>query len=75
MSWPSPERLDELRERVEEQEQELHVALEELEDVARRAFDPQRWIRSHPWLWIGGALLAGAWLGARWPAHREGARE
>jgi len=74
MSWPSPDRLEELRERVEEQEQELHVALEELEDVARRAFDPRRWIRARPILWIGGAFLVGAWLGAQWPAHSEGGR-
>jgi hypothetical protein len=31
MSWPTDERLNTLRERVEEQEQELHVALEELQ--------------------------------------------
>jgi hypothetical protein len=74
MSWPSHERLDELRERVEEQEQELHVALEELEDVARRAFDPRRWIRAHPLLWIGGAFLAGAWLGTRTHANQEDTR-
>jgi hypothetical protein len=72
MSWPTDERLNTLRERVEEQEQELHVALEELQGVARRTFDVRRWIRSQPGLWIGGALLAGIWLGTRAHANREG---
>ena len=74
MKPASDERLDELREQVEEKEQELHVALEELEDVARRTFDVRRQIRQRPFLWIGGALVAGAWLGSRWTANREGAR-
>jgi hypothetical protein len=74
MSSPPHQHLDSLRESVEEQEHELHVALEELEGAARRAFDMRRWIRSRPLLWIGGAFLAGAWLGAQWPAHRNGAR-
>jgi len=71
MSLSSNERIDELRESVEEKEQELHVALEELEGVARRAFDVRRRIRSQPFLWIGGALLVGTWLGARWSAHQQ----
>ena len=70
MNSSSHERLEELREQVEEQEQELHVALEELEGAARRAFDVRRQIRSRPFVWIGGAVLIGAWLGARWSAHR-----
>jgi hypothetical protein len=74
MKPASDERLEDLREQVEEKEQELHVALEELEGVARRAFDVRRQIRQRPFLWIGGALVAGAWLGARWNANREGAR-
>ena len=73
MSGSAHERRDALRDRVEEQEHELHVALEDLEGVARRAFDVRRWIRARPALWIGGALLVGAWLGARAYASREGA--
>jgi len=71
MNGPSHERLDALREGVEEQEHELHVALEELEGVARRAFDVRRWIRARPQLWIGGAFLVGAWIGVRTRANRE----
>ena len=74
MNSGSNERLEELREQVEEQAQELHVAIEELEGVARRAFDVKRRIRERPLIWLGGAFLAGAWLGTKWPAHREGAR-
>ena len=74
MKPTSDERLDVLREQVEEQEQELHVALEELEGVARRAFDMRRRIRERPLLWIGGAFVAGTWLGSIWAANREGAR-
>jgi hypothetical protein len=74
MTPEANERLEVLREQVEEQEQELHVAIEELEGVARRAFDVRRRIRERPLMWLGGAFVAGAWLGAIWPAHREGAR-
>jgi hypothetical protein len=65
VSSPSDHRLDALRELVEEQEAELHVAVEELEVVARRAIDARNWIRSRPWTWVAGALFAGAWLGGR----------
>ena len=65
MSSSSDQRLDALREQVEEQEAELHVAVEELEVVARRAIDVRNWIRSRPLVWLGGALLLGAWLGGR----------
>ena len=74
MKPDSNERLEVLREQVEEQEQELHVALEELQDVARRAFDVKRRIRERPLLWLGGAFVVGAWLGTMWSAHREGTR-
>jgi len=65
MSSSSDQRLDVLRELVEEQETELQVAVEELEDVARRAFDARHWIQSRPFLWTAGAFLVGAWLGGR----------
>jgi hypothetical protein len=74
MKQDSTERLDELREQVEEQEQELHVAIEELQDVARRTFDVRRRIRERPLLWLAGAFAVGAWLGTMWPTHRGGAR-
>jgi hypothetical protein len=54
-----------LRERVAEQEVELLVAVDELEDVARRVIDARHWIRSRPFLWTAGAFLVGAWLGGR----------
>jgi hypothetical protein len=65
MSSPSDQRLDTLRELVEQQQTELHVAVGELEDVARRVIDARYWIRSRPFLWVAGALLVGAWLGGR----------
>ena len=65
MSSSAEERLDTLRERVEEQEVELHDAVQEFEDVARRAIDARHWIRSRPFLWAAGAFLVGAWLGGR----------
>ena len=65
MSSSADQRLDALRERVEEQEVELHDAVQELEDVTRRAIDARQWIRSRPLLWAAGAFLVGAWLGGR----------
>jgi len=65
MSCSAGERLDTLRERVEAQEVELHDAVQEFEDVARRAIDARHWIRSRPFLWAAGAFLVGAWLGGR----------
>jgi hypothetical protein len=73
MKTASDDRLDVLREQVEEKEQELHVALEELEGAARRTFDVGRRIRQHPWLWLGAAFLAGAYVGSMF-GNREGAR-
>jgi len=65
MSSSAEARLDNLRERVEEQGVELHDAVQEFEDVARRAIDPRHWIRSRPFHWAAGAFLVGAWLGGR----------
>jgi hypothetical protein len=65
VSSSADQRLDALRERVEEQEVELHDAVQEFEDVARRAIDARQWIRSRPYLWVVGAFLVGAWLGGR----------
>jgi len=59
------ERIEVLRELVEEQEAELHVAVEELEVAARRSVDVRNWIRHRPFVWTAGALLLGAWLGGR----------
>lgn len=61
----SEERIEVLRDLVEEQETELHVAVGELEEVARRVIDARHWIRSRPFLWMGGAFLVGVWLGGR----------
>jgi len=65
VSSSADQRLDALRERVEEQEVELHDAVQEFEDVTRRAIDARQWIRSRPFLWVAGAFLVGAWLGGR----------
>jgi hypothetical protein len=65
MSSPSDQRLEVLRDLVEEKETELHVAVGELEVAARRAVDARHWIRSRPFVCVGGAFLVGAWLGGR----------
>lgn len=65
MSSSAEERLGTLRERVEEQEVELRDAVQEFEDVTRRAVDARHWIRSRPFLCFVGAFLVGAWLGGR----------
>ena len=65
MSSSSDQRLEQLRGLVEEEERELHVAVEELEDVARQVIDPRYWIRSRPFLCVAGAFFVGAWLGGR----------
>jgi hypothetical protein len=65
VSASADQRLDALRERVEEQEVELHDAVQNFEDVARRAIDVRHWIRSRPFLWAAGAFIVGAWLGGR----------
>jgi hypothetical protein len=59
------ERIEALRGLIEEQEAELHGAVEELEVAARRSIDVRNWIRHSPFVWIAGALLLGAWLGGR----------
>jgi len=59
------QRLSVLRERVEEQEQELRTAVDELEHAARRVVDARHWIRSRPIALTLGAFLVGIWLGGR----------
>ena len=61
----SEQRMEQLRESVEQQEAELRSSVEELEHVARRALDARHWIRTRPYLWAAGAFLVGAWLGGR----------
>jgi hypothetical protein len=59
------ERIEVLRELVEEQQAELHDAVEELEVAARRTLDARSWIRQRPFVWTAGAFAVGAWLGGR----------
>jgi len=58
-------RIVRLRGRVSEQEAELRVAVQELEEAARRAFDLRHHFASHPLLFTTGAFLVGVWLGGR----------
>lgn len=60
-----PPRTEVLRERVEQQHEELRSAVEALELAARRAVDVRHWIRARPGLWTAGAFLLGLWLGGR----------
>ena len=63
----SEERMEVLREQVEEQEAQLRESVVELEHVAKQAVDVRHWIRTRPYLWMAGALVMGAWLGGRRP--------
>jgi hypothetical protein len=54
-----------LRDRVEEQEQELEAAVRELTVAARRSVTPAHWIRARPLLCMSGALAMGFWWGTR----------
>lgn len=53
-----------LRDRVEEQEQELEAAVRELGVAARQSVTPAGWIRERPLLCVTGALALGWWLGS-----------
>lgn len=57
-----------LRDRVEQQEQELEAAVRELGVAARQSVTPASWIRERPLLCVTGALALGWWLGS----HRRG---
>ena len=59
----STESLAILRDRVEEQEQELEAAVRELGVAARQSVTPASWIRERPVLCLTGALALGWWLG------------
>ncbi len=59
----STEPLAILRDRVEQQEQELESAVRELGVAARQSVTPASWIRERPLLCVTGALAIGWWLG------------
>lgn len=54
-----------LRDRVEQQEQELEAAVRELGVAARQSVTPASWIRERPLLCMTGALALGWWLGSQ----------
>jgi len=54
-----------LRERIAAQEQDLRLAVRELELAARQTFDLQHRVESHPLMWITGAFALGFWMGGR----------
>jgi hypothetical protein len=60
----SGESLSVLRERVEQEEQELESAVRALAAVTRRSMTPAHWIRERPLAILTGALVFGWWLGS-----------
>ncbi len=54
-----------LRDDVERQKHELHVAFATLSTVTRDSVNPKRWIQDHPFTCVLGAFALGHWLAGR----------
>jgi hypothetical protein len=59
------ERVEALREELEDDERELRAAVAELEIAARQTLQPREWVRRRPLSALGGAFLVGWWMGRR----------
>ena len=59
------EKVVELRDRIQHDEQELDAAVRDLAGAARRLIAPADWIRQNPHLALTGALAIGWWFGYR----------
>ena len=55
-----------LQQAIEEDQHELHQALDDLKVAASQTLDPGAYVGGNPWPWLAGALLAGVWVGFRW---------
>ncbi len=65
MSEPDSEEHAAAIREVEESQQELSLALGELEGVVRSSVDPAKWITDRPLPWILGGLVLGFWFGTK----------
>jgi hypothetical protein len=62
---PYSEKREKLLEDVENNEQELRQAVDELATIAQNSLGIRGFITQRPILWIGGGFLLGLWLGTR----------
>jgi len=65
MSTDFAEQRDELLQSIEQDEEEVRIALHELGEAAEQKLDVSERIKTSPLTWAFGAFLVGAWLGAR----------
>lgn len=59
------EQREDLLHLIEQDEEEVRIALHELTDAAEQKFDVSERIKAAPLVWTAGAFLIGAWLGSR----------
>lgn len=65
MSAALEDRSAVLRDRIDEQEAELRLAVRELKQATRQTFDLGHQLASHPAAWLAGAFAVGLWIGGR----------
>lgn len=65
MSEAPDERIDALQHRVDAKREALRMAVDDLEDAARRTVDVRRWIAAKPFASAATAFALGFWLGGR----------
>jgi hypothetical protein len=65
------EQREELLHGIEQDEEEVRVAVHELTGAARSTLDVTEHIKKFPLTWVVGAFLIGAWLGRRSAPARE----
>jgi hypothetical protein len=59
------ERIGTLQHRVDVHRQELRLAVDDLEDAARRTVNVRHWIAARPVAFTFAAFAVGFWLGGR----------
>jgi hypothetical protein len=59
----SPETREALRQRLDQDKEELRLAVQDLSIAARSWSNPAESIRLRPGVWLAGAFVVGLWLG------------
>jgi hypothetical protein len=59
------EQREDLLQSIEQDQEEVRVAVQELTGAARSKFNVSAHMREFPLTWAMGAFLVGAWLGSR----------
>lgn len=59
------EQREDLLHEIERDEEEVRVAVHELKDAARSAFNVSEHIKKFPLTWAISAFFVGVWLGSR----------